>query len=303
MSDVQTAAPPAALNADTQGDRLTFTLFVAIAFHALIILGIGFKMDLSGGKLPTLEITLANHKSATAPEKADFLAQQDQEASGTIDEAKAQTTDQSAEFFAPTINEVNPSPQQRQIKPSERRDDQLVTTTSKSTHSASLQLDQPTPEQEERNGELEERPNYNEEIASLMAEIDRKRQQYAKRPRVRHLTSVATKSSSEAAYLLKWTDKVEFVGNRNFPEEALRKEIFGTLTIAVRILPDGRIDRLEITTPSGYRLLDDAALNIIRDASPFAPIPLDVLKEHTHLEIVRSLSFEITGLKSRDARN
>ncbi|MDN3637733.1 TonB family protein [Simiduia curdlanivorans] len=303
MSEALAPTAPGVTNSESQGDRLTFTLFVAIAFHALVILGVGFSIDPAGGKMPTLEITLANHKSATAPEKADFLAQQDQEASGTIDEAKAQTTDQSAEFFAPSINDVNPMPQQRQIKPSERRDDQLVTTTSKSSHSASLQLDQPTPEQEERDGEIEERPNYNEEIASLMAEIDRQRQQYAKRPRVRHLTSVATKSSAEAAYLLKWTDKVEFVGNRNFPEEALRKEIFGTLTIAVRIKPDGQIDRLEITSPSGYRLLDDAAMAIIRDASPFAPIPLDVLKDHTHLEIVRSLSFEISGLKSREALN
>lgn len=295
VSDVQTA--------ESQSDRLTFTLFVALAFHALIILGIGFSIDPADGKPPTLEITLANHKSATAPEKADYLAQQDQEGSGTAEEVKAQTTDQSAEFFAPTINDVSPLPQQRQVKPSERRDDQLVTTTARSNHSASLQLDQPTPDQEQREGEAEENPNYNEEIASLVAEIDRQRQQYAKRPRVRHLTSVATKSSAEAAYLLKWTDKVEFVGNRSFPEEALRRQIFGTLTIAVRILPDGRLDKLEITTPSGYRLLDDAAAAIIRDASPFAPIPMEVLQDHTHLEIVRTLSFEISGLRSGDAHN
>lgn len=295
MSQALALAP-----ADLHGERLTFTLFVALAFHALLILGISFSLP-QGGQMPTLEITLANHKSVSEPEKADFLAQQNQEGSGTIEESKAQTTDQSAEFFAPNINQVNPLPQQRQVKPTERRDDQLVATSSQSSHSASLQLDQPSEAREERPGELEERPNYNDEIASLMAEIDRQRQQYAKRPRVRHLTSVATKSSPEAAYLLKWTDKVEFVGNRNFPEEALRKEIFGTLTIAVRILPDGRLDQVVITTPSGHRLLDDAALGIIRDASPFAPIPLEVLKEHTHLEIVRSLSFSIAGLRSGDA--
>ncbi|AFU99431.1 energy transducer TonB [Simiduia agarivorans] len=291
------AAPASPEHArETAGDRLTFTIFVALAVHALLIFGVGFTFTPAGGLMPTLEITLANHKSATEPEKADFLAQHNQEGSGTIDDTKAQTTDQSSEFFAPNINEVNPLPQQRQIKPSERRDDQIVTTVSASPRSANLNQEQPTPEQEQREGELEERTNYNAEIASLMAEIDRQRQQYAKRPRIRHLTSVATKSSPEAAYLLKWTDKVEFVGNRNFPEEALRKEIFGRLTLAVRILPDGRLDKVEVTTPSGYRLLDDAAIGIIRDASPFAPVPLEVLKDHTHLEIVRSLSFEITGL-------
>ncbi|MBB3166922.1 energy transducer TonB [Simiduia aestuariiviva] len=286
---------------DSQGDRLTFTLFVALAIHALILFGLTFKVDDGSGKLPTLEITLANHKSAKEPDKADFLAQQNQEGSGTIEEAKAQTTDQSAEFFAPVINDVNPTPQQRQIKPSERRDEQLVTTTSASTHSASLRLDQPTPEQEERQGENQERPNSHDEIASLMAQIDRQRQQYAKRPRIRHLTSVATKSSAEAAYLLKWTDKVEYVGNRNFPQEALKQEIFGAVTLAVRVRPDGRLDQVEITHPSGYSLLDDAALNIIRDSSPFAPVPHEVLQNHTHLEIVRTLRFEITGLSSGEA--
>lgn len=286
---------------DSQGDRLTFTLFVALAIHALILFGLTFKVDDGSGKLPTLEITLANHKSAKEPDKADFLAQQNQEGSGTIEEAKAQTTDQSAEFFAPVINDVNPTPQQRQIKPSERRDEQLVTTTSASTHSASLRLDQPTPEQEERQGENQERPNSHDEIASLMAQIDRQRQQYAKRPRIRHLTSVATKSSAEAAYLLKWTDKVEYVGNRNFPQEALKREIFGAVTLAVRVRPDGRLDQVEITNPSGYSLLDDAALNIIRDSSPFAPVPHEVLQNHTHLEIVRTLRFEITGLSSGEA--
>ncbi|UTA48227.1 TonB family protein [Simiduia sp. 21SJ11W-1] len=288
--------------AESQNDRLIFTLFVALAVHALVLFGLTFKVDQGEARTPTLEITLANHKSASEPDKADFLAQQNQEASGTIDEAKAQTTDQSAEFFAPVINEVNPTPQQRQIKPTERREEQLVTTTSRSSHSASLKLDKPTPEAEERPGENQERPNSHAEIASLMAEIDRQRQQYAKRPRIRHLTSVATKSSAEAAYLLKWTDKVEYVGNRNFPQEALNREIFGAVTLAVRVRPDGRLDQVEITHPSGYRLLDDAALNIIRDASPFAPVPHAVLQNHTHLEIVRTLRFEITGLSSGDAQ-
>lgn len=297
-----TTARTALTQGDTQADRLTFTLFVALAFHAMLVFGIGFAIDPASSPSPTLEITLANHKSATAPEKADFIAQYDQEGSGTIDKSKAQTTDQQAEFFAPSINDVSPQPQHRQIKPSQQRDEQLISTTGQSRNKTSLNLDNPQEEQQERDGELEESPIYNEEIASLMAEMDKQRQQYAKRPRIRHLTSVATKSSAEAAYLLKWNDKVEFVGNRSFPEEALRKEIFGSLRIAVRILPDGRLDKIEITNPSGYRLLDDAALSIIRDASPFSAIPLEVLKEHTHLEIVRTFSFQITGLTSGDGR-
>ena len=74
------AIPPQALadtgNRETAGDRLTFTVFVALAFHALLIFGVAFTFNPDSSQMPTLEITLANHKSATEPDKADFLAQQ-----------------------------------------------------------------------------------------------------------------------------------------------------------------------------------------------------------------------------------
>ncbi|HTF86151.1 MAG TPA: energy transducer TonB, partial [Cellvibrio sp.] len=72
------------------GDRLSFTFFLALVVHALIILGVGFNLH-QPNQSQTLEITLATHKSAKAPDQADFIAQHNQEASGTEEEAKQLT--------------------------------------------------------------------------------------------------------------------------------------------------------------------------------------------------------------------
>src|SRR5688572_26497857 len=89
-------------------DRLSFTLFVAIALHAFVILGIGFKMPKPTLGAQTMEITLANHKAQRAPDDADFLAQHNQEGSGSEDKARQLTTERHAEFADSQIREVNP---------------------------------------------------------------------------------------------------------------------------------------------------------------------------------------------------
>ncbi len=281
------------------GDRLSFTVFLALAFHALLIFGISFSLDKGGQQSPTLEITLATHKADKAPNEADYLAQFNQEASGTEEEARQLTTDQSVEFADTVIREINPSPQTQAVTPSEQQDLQQVTTRGESTQKARLQIDpNPSDEMELQEGKLEELPLLSAEIASLRAKLDNQRQEYAKRPRIRRLTSVATKTSLEAEYLHRWSSKVEFIGNRNYPEEALQENLFGTLRLAAVIKADGTVDRIEVLQSSGHRVLDEAALQIVQLASPFMAFPPDIRKEYDQLEIIRTWHFEITGLST-----
>ena len=281
------------------GDRLSFTVFLALAFHALLIFGISFSLDKGGEKSPTLEITLATHKADKAPNEADYLAQFNQEASGTEEEARQLTTDQSVEFADTVIRDINPTPQTRAVTPSEQQDLQQVTTRGESSEKARLQIDpNPSDEMELQEGKLEELPLLSAEIASLRAKLDNQRQEYAKRPRIRRLTSVATKTSLEAEYLHRWSSKVEFIGNRNYPEEALQENMFGTLRLAAVIKANGTVDRIEILQSSGHRVLDEAALQIVHLASPFMAFPPDIRKEYDHLEIIRTWHFEITGLST-----
>lgn len=292
--DESFAVPPV----DT-GDRLSFTFFLAIALHAFLILGISFKLPDHSNTSQTIEITLATHKSQRAPEDADFLAQHNQEASGTLDEAKQLTTERQAEFADTQVRDVNPVPQQQAASTKKIKEQQVLSTTAKSTQTTQLKLN--PDEREEREaveGLMEDQPVVSAEIASLQAKLDKQRQEYAKRPRVRTLTSVSTKESFDAKYLHEWGTRIEQVGNRNYPKEALSRHITGNLRLSVVINPDGTIYEIKVLQSSGQRILDDAARQIVRLAAPFASFPPEIRKQADRLQIIRTWSFEITGNNS-----
>lgn len=277
------------------GDRLSFTFFMAIVLHGLVLLGIGFKLPEHKSTSQTIEITLATHKDSLEPKDADFLAQHNQEASGTIDEAKQLTTERQAQFADSQVRDVNPllqnSASARQI-----REQQLLSTTAETERKTFLKLNpDERDEREPLEGTTEDQTLVSTEIASLQAKLDRQRQEYAKRPRVRTLTSVSTKASFDAKYLHDWSSKIEQVGNRNYPREALNRHITGNLRLSVMINPDGTIYEIKVLQSSGQRILDDAARQIVRLSAPFASFPPEIRKHADRLQIIRTWRFEITG--------
>lgn len=280
------------------GDRLGFTVFLAIVIHAMAIFGITFTLPDPDRLAPTLEITLASHKSEQAPDEAEFLAQHNQQASGTEERNRELTAEQPAEFAAPEVRQINPAPQVKATTAATEQQQQVVTTVESASRQASTTEENPRDAGETREGEAEDTPLVSPEIASLQAKLARQRQEYAQRPRIRRLTSVATRSSTDAAYLHQWTTRVEQVGNQNYPAEALRQRITGKLQMAVTLNPNGTIRELELTDPSGIRLLDEAALQIVRMASPFDPFPAEMRKTTDQLVIIRTWSFEIDGLST-----
>ena len=280
------------------GDRLSFTLFLAIVVHSLIIFGITFKIDEGQKVAPTLNITLATHKSKTEPEKADFLAQFDQEASGTSSNTKELSTVVVSEIDDVHIREINTVPQQRATTEN-INNIQLLASTSEQQRKA-LKVEDPNQETNSRarEGEIVDAPIIDPEIASLKAKLERQKQELAKQPRIRRLTSVSTKSSYDAEYLHNWTQKVEAIGNENFPQAAISEGIFGQLRVSVLISPEGHVEKTEILQSSGYSILDDAAIQIVKLSSPFARFPPEIRKNADKLEIIRTWRFEITGLKT-----
>src|SRR3546814_9536659 len=79
-------------------DRLGFTLFLAALIHLALLLGVGFATVDPKQISQTLEITLATFKSETKPQKADFLAQENQQGSGTLEKKATPKTTQIAPF-------------------------------------------------------------------------------------------------------------------------------------------------------------------------------------------------------------
>ncbi|GMG85912.1 energy transducer TonB [Biformimicrobium ophioploci] len=282
-------------------DRFVFALFLAGAFHAAVILGVTFKLPEVSKSSPTLEVTLAQHSVAEAQQDADYLAQHNQEASGTAEDPRELSTTRRAEIADTQIREINPAPQQMASRQADNRV-QLVTTTGESERNAPEMPAEDRPSEEQQGDAAQDLLLMNPEIASLQARLDKIRQNIAQRPRVRRLTSVATRASADAAYLHAWREKIESVGNENFPKEALQRSITGKLRLLVRLLPNGAVEEITVLESSGQRIFDDAARQIVRLAAPFQPFPKEIRKDTDRLEIIRTWHFQTTGLVTAAAR-
>ena len=129
-----------------------------------------------------------------------------------------------------------------------------------------------------------------DEIARLNQELERKTIAYANRPR-RKAVSAATTGYKYATYLEAWRRKVERIGNLNYPDEARRKKLYGNLVLHVAVRADGSIAKIRVLHSSGQKVLDEAAIRIVRLSAPFAPFPKDIRAEADILDITRTWQF------------
>ena len=270
-------------------DRLSFTLFLAVALHAAVILGVAFEAANPSDIAPTIEVTLSTHHDADAPEDADFIAASDQIGAGEAEDIVETTTDRDTDFDANVLQETIPTP----LPVPETRDaaDAVVTTIDNTEYTAQNISD--TEMEEAPAAPLSDPNSYDElarEIASIEARIAEQAQADAKRTRVKRLTSVSTKTAVEAAYLNSWRQRVERIGNANYPPG-----VFGDLRMLVVVQHDGKLLEVSILKSSGDRRLDEAALRIVRLAAPFPDFPVDMRKRYDRLEIIRTWQFSRAG--------
>lgn len=127
-------------------------------------------------------------------------------------------------------------------------------------------------------------------IASLSAEIRRKMEAKAERPK-RKFISASTKEYNYAAYMEAWRAKVVRVGNLNYPEQARKQRLSGSLVLDVALRRDGTIDEITIRRSSGVKVLDDAAIRIVELSAPFSPFPQHIKDETDILHIMRTWQF------------
>lgn len=139
------------------------------------------------------------------------------------------------------------------------------------------------------------------EIGSLQSTLEYNSRALSETPKKRRI-SAATKEYSAAAYMRAWAMKVERIGNMNYPQEAKDKGVNGSLMLSVDIKPDGSVppDGIVVSRSSGHKVLDDAAVRIVRLGAPYAAIPEDILKNNDMLTIIRTWKFESArGLSAR----
>ena len=120
--------------------------------------------------------------------------------------------------------------------------------------------------------------------------IAKQHEEYQKRPKRRFIGARA-REYRFAAYVEAWRQKVEKIGNLNYPVEAKEQKIYGKLRMTVSIKADGSLEKLEINHSSGHAVLDEAAQRIVRLAAPFAPFPDNISKDTDILSITRTWTF------------
>jgi len=108
----------------------------------------------------------------------------------------------------------------------------------------------------------------------------------------RQYVSARTREYRFASYEEAWRAKIERIGRINFPDEAKRKNLSGSLIMAVTINPDGSIKSINIRQSSGHKILDDGAVRIVRLAAPFARFPENIRKDTDEMVITRTWVFE-----------
>lgn len=276
---------------DLTRERFGFTVFLSACVHAIIILGVGFTYLEEINSEPALEITMAQYRSEFAPDEADFLAQENQIGSGTLDSAAAPSTPFKSDFNDDVIQEVVPIPQAPEIVNEIEMRDAAIISSIQNEQQVQQQLDELEPEDEKPLSEESTPDDLSLAIASLQAQLDLQRQAYAKRPRKYTISSASTKKSHDALYLDSWRRRIEAVGNINYPAAARQQQLYGSLRMLVALFPNGEVAEIQILQSSGHELLDQAAMEIVNMAAPFDPFPEAMRAEADILEIIRTWRF------------
>lgn len=261
-------------------DRLALTLFIATALHALIILGVGFNafdQDTEDRNTPTLDITVVNRQSTKPPEDYDYLAETSQDGAGNTEE-KVQPQQEIVEQAPPPTPPAASTPAPTK-----------VITADTSTRKVQ-ETEPPRPEENNETTSAAELINRSMEMLTLNQQIHQTQQAYSKAPKSKFI-SARTKEFKYASYMRDWVAKVERVGELNYPDAARRQNLSGKLIVQVAVYPDGSVRDITIRKPSGHKILDDAAVRIVKLAAPFAPFPESIKRETDVLYITRTWVF------------
>lgn len=267
---------------------LWLAIAASILVHGLLLM-LHFKFPDAARAMRerALDIILVNAKSATRPSDAQALAQSNLDGGGDTEADRRARTP------------LPPTPQQttgEEIQQRQRRAQdvaavqQKMLTQARSLRSVATQQtvsEEPAPTPVASGVDLLESARA---MARLEGEISRTTEEYSKRPRKKFVGARAEEYRL-AAYLDAWKQKIERIGTLNYPEQA-RGRLYGAVVIFVELsAEDGSIYSAEISRSSGHKLLDQAALRILRMAGPFGPIPLDALGGATVLSFARTWYF------------
>ena len=237
------------------GNRLAFTLVIAFIFHAMLTIGVN----------PTIT---ENARRSPSPIQVNLVREH-------VDEPQGQ------KLLKEDVS-IKSAPTPQSIPSSEEINH------SKNQETPSFKI--PIAKKSALVPNAKQLINRALAMASSTGEIQSELE--SDEPKVRHkYISVNTKDYKYAAYMEAWRAKVERIGNMNYPNKAREKELSGNLSLDVSLRQDGTVKEINIRRSSGHNVLDEAAIEIVRLAAPFAPFPTSIKKEVDILHVTRTWKF------------
>lgn len=285
-------------------DLLSLTAFVSALCHAVIILGVSFKLpDIAqvDNTDNTLDVVLINNSNNETPDDAETISTADNEGGGLDDQEATSPLPFEPVDISP-IESIKLTAQQElqtSIEP-----DNLVTQIDSDVKIKPIEVEKTKIEAEATSSgedKISTKSARKLEQERLLAKIQQNWQDYQKRPRKEFL-SPSTKQNEAAQYLDEWRKRVERTGNTNYPIEAKADNLSGTIIISVELNRNGTLSSVNIVRPSKHKTLNDAAVRIIRDSSPFESFPEEFAPTKQIMVITRAFHFLANNqLTSSDA--
>ena len=265
---------------------------LSLLLHAFVIFGLTFTVpDLRElqNSAPPLEVVLVNAKSQAKPVKADALAQHNLDGGGNAD------TRQRAQSPLPATTRDTQTTElqlaQKRVAELEREARQLLTQKGGRSEVSSAP-EKPSPQATEQAPTVDATDLMNRSlaIARLEAQISKDWNAYQERPR-RKFIGARTQEYRFARYVEDWRQKIERIGELNYPQAAREQRIYGSLVATVSIRANGSLEKVQIDRSSGNKVLDEATIRIVTLAAPYAAFPENIARDTDILHITRTWTF------------
>lgn len=270
-------------------DRLVATLFLAGLLHALIILGVTFNEAASHGEgAQGLSVLLASNElpEADRNDTATYLAQRTQLGSGNTLEAVSARNRASKRPIPGQQGVEDGDAMTEDIRLGSSAGEQVLTTTSWRTTvryladagDSGITLSKPRQIDEQ----LSDQPVLDDEQGPAQLRGPTRDELWV---------SPDSRAAKLAPYLDAWRRKVERIGTLNYPSDALQRSGTASPVLEVAIAASGKLEKAEIRKSSGIAELDQAALEILKLASPFDPFPAELAQEYRLLRFAYEWQF------------
>lgn len=271
-------------------------LWIAVGFSFLLhaaLLAVKFAPPMNQTSKPLssgLEIILVNARHDKAPVNADALAQANLSGGGNTELGRARSP---LPNLQQSVDGNHIETQRRKIAELEQQQERMLSQLS----TLSKERIKVAEKSIKKSVDVSTKPETMDTVALARreAEIAKQVSDYNKRPIKSQLTP-STREVSYAVYYATLQKQIERTGTRYFPQQE-GKKMYGDLIVYIPVYQDGSIYEKEggprIEKTSGNRMLDHAALAIVRRAAPFGNFPKGALGDgKTHVwEIITRFRF------------